>query len=144
MIGEGASVVRAVSALVERMRERRVESELTDRLVSIGSEALRVEMALAEKQSEIDRLTSRLNAIPTLSDAEKSEHTLVSVSPYVDTSAYAYCKDGDTNNPWLCCQCFDVGRRSLLQAAESRTGVNPRRGRVVVHRCNVCGTEVAP
>lgn len=141
MLEEGVGVARSVAGLVERLNKGDLEkSDLLTRLVSISSDALRLETELSQKQREVDGLKDQLNAIALLSDKDRDSYELVRVTIYVDANAYAYAKGGDKNSgPWLCAQCFVLGRKSFLQP----TGAPSTKARgLSVHACNVCGSQV--
>lgn len=134
------SVARLLAGLAERLTKDDLDkSDLVTRLVSISSVAVRLESELSQKQREIDKLEDQLHAIALLSDEDRDRYELVSLSDFLNASAYAYAKGGERDNgPWLCAQCFELGRKSFLQPVGRAK--NPHY--LAPHRCNVCGSEV--
>ena len=140
MLEESVGVARSVAGLVDRLTKGELEkSDLLSRLVSISSDALRLETELSQKQREVDHLKDQLNAIALLADEDRDSYELVRVSAYVNANAYAYAKEGKKDSgPWLCAQCFELGRKSFLQPVGAAKNLRA----LAVHRCNVCGSEV--
>lgn len=146
MLEEGVGLVRSVAGLVERLNKGDLDrSNLLARLVSISSDALRLETELSQKQREVDSLKSQLDAIALLSDEDRDCYKLVRVSMYTNSNAYAYAKGGEKrgSGPWLCVQCFEVGRKSFLQpAGRGRSAKEVKRHSLALHKCNVCGSQL--
>lgn len=142
MLEEGVGVARSVLGLVDRLNKGDLDSsDLLSRLVSISSDALRLETELSQKQREIDGLKDQLGSIALLSEDDRENYEVVRVSTFVNANAYAYVKGGDKNSgPWLCVQCFELGRKSFLQPT-GRGSSKPRHS-LALHKCNMCGSEV--
>ena len=93
--------------------------------------------SLVEKNSAIKKKNMKLqNTIANMKafEADAVDYELVSIGP--DSHVYALKNTENTNTPatYLCCACFDAGKKSTLQLSGYEHNTN-------VLSCNKCGSK---
>jgi hypothetical protein len=139
-ISQGLGALKAATEIVKTIVGLRDSSKILENTVELNTKILSAQQALADAQAEqttlietIRQLEEEIARLKAWNDGEKQKYELKSLGG--GSIAYALKEEAKGTEPmhWICAQCYDDGKRSILQ----RTG-NVGAGRLIPYRCNRC------
>lgn len=155
MLGDLMAAYQAAKSGVELVRNAlgaRVDHDVDAALIGVNDHLLRLQTLALSLQGEVSGLTQSMDEATKREaalkseiaqllafDADKPQYALCQVGPgafaYRKASAGETTGDAPHADPWLCPQCFDQCRKSILQYAGHEA-------RDRVFKCLACGSVI--
>jgi hypothetical protein len=138
-ISQGLGALKAATEIIKTIVGLRDSAKILENTVELNTKILSAQQALADAQTEqttlvqtIRQLEEEIARLKTWNDSEKQKYELKAIGG--GSHAYALKESARGTEPehWVCTQCYDDGKRSILQ----RMGL-PHSG-LSQYKCNRC------
>jgi hypothetical protein len=138
-IAQGLNAVKATTDIIKAMVGLRDASQILEKTVELNQKILTVQTALADAQAEQTTLVQTIRDLKEeftrlkAWEAEKQNYELKQIGR--GAFAYGLKPEAQGTEPphWICAQCYDDGKRSILQRAGQT---------IPAYKCNRCGSAI--